>query len=217
MRRLDIDSRVLKSPSLISMTQRQGLDLTSCRYVRGVVDVLERLPFPLIDEVVAKLFQAYEQDCALYLFGNGGSAALASHAACDLGKGTSSPGKRPFRVMSLNDNVPLITAWANDTCYENIFAAQLKPFVRAGDLVLAISGSGNSGNVLSGLLAARELGAFNIGLTGFAGGKMETLCDSCIVVPSENMQQIEDSHVCIMHAIYLGFQQCVKWSCEGRS
>jgi D-sedoheptulose 7-phosphate isomerase len=208
---------VVRSGPLVSIDQRRELKPTSAEYVGRVIDLLERLPIPRIDEVVTKLFQAYEQDCAVYLFGNGGSAALASHAACDLGKGTTDPGKRPFRVVSLTDNVSLITAWANDTSYDNVFAAQLRPFIKARDIAFAISGSGNSPNVLSALHVAREAGAFNIGLTGFHGGKMKALCDSCIIVPSENMQQIEDSHLCIMHAIFLSFRRCMESASIGET
>jgi D-sedoheptulose 7-phosphate isomerase len=182
--------------------------VTADKYLRGVIGVLERIPVSVIDEVVDRLFQAYRQNSAVYLFGNGGSAALASHAACDLGKGTTSPEKKPFRVVSLTDNVALITAWANDTSYDNIFAAQLRPFIQPGDIAFAISGSGNSPNVLNGLCAARDGGASTIGLTGFRGGKMTGLCDVCITVPSENMQHIEDSHLCIMHAVFLAFREC---------
>jgi D-sedoheptulose 7-phosphate isomerase len=191
---------------LLAVSEEKDL-ATPNKYLRAAIDVLEQLPISAIDEVVDRLLQAYRQDCAVYLFGNGGSAALASHAACDLGKGTISSGKRPFRVVSLTDNVSLITAWANDTSYENIFAAQLRPFVQAGDIAFAISGSGNSPNVLNGLSAAREVGASTIGLTGFRGGKMKAVCDVCITVPSENMQHIEDSHLCIMHAVFLAFRQ----------
>ena len=199
---------IVKSEHLLSIDQAR--EFTSDDYLRGVIDVLERLPVRVIDQVIATLLRAYELDRTVYLFGNGGSAALASHAACDLGKGTMRAGKRPFRVVSLTDNVSLITAWANDTSYENIFAAQLRPFIRPEDIAFAISGSGNSPNVLSGLQAARDVGAFNIGLTGFHGGKMKSLCDSCIIVPSESMQEIEDSHVCIMHAIFLALCRCIE-------
>jgi len=188
--------------------------VTTDKYLRGVIDVLEQLPVSVIDEVVDRLFQAYRQDSTVYLFGNGGSAALASHAACDLGKGTTGPGKKPFRVVSLTDNVALITAWANDTSYENIFAAQLLPFIQEGDIAFAISGSGNSPNVLHGLSVARDAGASSLGLTGFSGGKMKALCDVCITVPSQNMQHIEDSHLCIMHAVFLAFRQCVLGTSE---
>ncbi len=176
-------------------------------YVHGLLDVLQNLPLMLIDEVAHRLVEAYSEDCTLYLFGNGGSAALASHAACDLGKGTIVPGKKPFRVVSLTDNIPLITAWANDTSYDNIFAAQIPSLVQPRDVVLAISGSGNSPNILRGLEAAREAGAFTIGLAGFRGGKMKNLCNCCIVVPSESMQHIEDAHVCVMHAVFLAFRR----------
>jgi D-sedoheptulose 7-phosphate isomerase len=197
-----------KTDSMLEATAEKEL-ASPHHYLRGVIDVLEQLPVSAIDEVVDRLFQAYNRDCLVYLFGNGGSAALASHAACDLGKGTTSAGRRPFRVVSLTDNIPLITAWANDTNYENIFSAQLQPFIQAGDVAFAISGSGNSPNVLNALCAARDAGACTIGLTGFRGGKMKALCDVCITVPSENMQHIEDSHLCIMHAVFLAFRQCM--------
>jgi len=199
-----------RSRAVLPIAERPDLELTAEEYVRGVIEVLERLPVSAIEEVADRLFQAYEQDCAVYLFGNGGSAALASHAACDLGKGTTKPRRRPFRVVSLTDNVSLITAWANDTSYDNVFAAQLRPLIRERDIAFAISGSGNSANVLSGLHAARQAGAFNIGLSGFRGGKMKALCDACIIVPSENMQQIEDSHLCVMHAIFRAFRRAIE-------
>jgi len=199
-----------KSASLLSTPQVCEVEVDARGYVRGVIDVLSRLPLREIDGVVTTLFQAYEEDRSVYLFGNGGSAALASHAACDLGKGTHKAGRRAFRILSLTDNIAVITAWANDTNYENIFAAQLHPFIKPGDVAFAISGSGNSPNVLNGLRAARDAGAYNIGLTGFHGGRMKALCDSCIIVPSENMQQIEDSHVCIMHAIFLAFARSLE-------
>ena len=198
---------MVKTGSMLGATAEKEL-ASPHHYLRGVIDVLEQLPVSAIDKAVDRLFQAYSQDCAVYLFGNGGSAALASHAACDLGKGTTRAGKRPFRVVSLTDNIPLMTAWANDTSYENIFAAQLQSFIQAGDVAFAISGSGNSPNVLNGLCAARDAGASTIGLTGFRGGKMKALCDVCVTVPSENMQHIEDSHLCIMHAVFLAFRQC---------
>ena len=199
---------IAKIDSMLEATAEKEL-ASPHHYLRGVIDVLKQLPVSAIDEVVDRLFQAYNRDCLVYLFGNGGSAALASHAACDLGKGTTSAGRRPFRVVSLTDNIPLITAWANDTNYENIFSAQLQPFIQAGDVAFAISGSGNSPNVLNALCAARDAGACTIGLTGFRGGKMKALCDVCITVPSENMQHIEDSHLCIMHAVFLAFRQCM--------
>lgn len=175
-------------------------------YFLGVGSVLRRLPFALIDQVTEALWHAYLKDRTVYVFGNGGSAALASHCACDLGKGTVINGNRRFRVLALTDNIPLMTAWANDACYDDIFAEQLTPLINKGDVALAISGSGNSPNVLKALSVAREAGAFTIGLTGFKGGKMKPLCDLCVVVPSDSMQIIEDLHVSVGHSIFVSLR-----------
>jgi D-sedoheptulose 7-phosphate isomerase len=173
-------------------------------YFRHYSSVLADLPHSKIEQVADKLNQAYEEGRRVFLFGNGGSAALASHFACDLGKGTTLPGnsQKRFRVLSLTDNMPLLTAWANDTSYEQVFAEQLRNFVQPGDVAIAISGSGSSPNVLRALEAAREAGAFTIGLAGFQGGKMNSLCDLCVVIPSNNMQIIEDLHVSVTHALF---------------
>lgn len=199
-----------RSASLCSLAPEHESEATPDRYLQGLIETLEQLPVSLITEVVDRLFRAYCQDHAVYLFGNGGSAALASHVACDLGKGTMIPDSKPLRVISLCDNIALITAWANDASYEDIFSAQLRPLLVPGDVAFAISGSGNSPNILKGLSTARDAGAYNVGLTGFAGGKMRGLCDTCVVVPSEQMQHIEDSHVCIMHSVFLAFRQRIQ-------
>src|ERR1700680_3099457 len=107
---------------------------------------MNHLPFAAIDEITELLLDAYDAGRMIFLFGNGGSAALASHFACDLGKGTARRTGKRFRVLALTDNVPMITAWANDAKYEDIFAEQLSNFVRADDIAFAISGSGNSPN-----------------------------------------------------------------------
>jgi len=171
-------------------------------YFRAVAAVLRRLPCALIDDVTEALWKAYLNDGSIYVFGNGGSAALASHCVCDLAKGTALNGNRRFRVLALTDNIPLMTAWANDSSYEDIFAEQLRTLVNKSDIALAISGSGNSANVLKALQVARQAGAFTIGLTGFQGGKMKPLCDLCVVVPSDNMQIIEDLHVSVSHSVF---------------
>jgi D-sedoheptulose 7-phosphate isomerase len=171
-------------------------------YMQQVSEVLKRLPFNVVDQVVDALWNAYCEDRAVFLFGNGGSAALASHCACDLGKGTIMNGHRRFRVLALTDNVPLMTAWANDTSYADIFAEQLRGFLRKDDVVFAFSASGNSANVLNALTLAQETGALTMGLTGFQGGKMKSLCELCVVIPSENMQVIEDLHLSVSHSIF---------------
>ena len=172
-------------------------------YFEELQRVARNLPHETIHRIADELLKACDSGRRVYLFGNGGSASLASHFACDLGKGTAYlNGSRRFRVIALTDNIPTITAWANDASYEDIFSEQLKSFVQPGDIAFAISGSGNSKNVLKALAVAREAGALAIGISGFQGGKMKLLCDLCVVVPSSNMQVIEDLHVAMAHSIF---------------
>ena len=178
------------------------LSLDVNAYFDTVVRTIGNMPIATVDEIVNVLLQAYDSNRMVYLFGNGGSAALASHFACDLGKGATNGSSKRFKVMAFTDNVPLMTAWANDARYEDIFAEQLVNFVQPDDVVFAISCSGKSPNVVKALSVAREAGAFTIGLTGFQGGDMKTLCDLCLVVPSDNMQIIEDLHLSITHAVF---------------
>jgi len=135
--------------------------------------------------------------------GNGGSASTASHFACDLGKGLSLPGKKRFKALALCDNIPTMTAYANDCSYEDIFSEQLKNIVEAGDCVVAISGSGNSKNVLKAVELANQHSAITIGLTGFQGGRLKDLVSECLIVPNNTMEQVEDIHLVILHAIKL--------------
>ena len=171
-------------------------------YLETVGGILKNLPLPRIEQIMELIYKTYMNDRFIFLFGNGGSAATASHLACDFGKGTVSPGQKRMKVMSLTDNLPLITAWANDTQYEDIFAEQLAHFVSSGDLVIGISGSGKSKNVLNAIKLAKECGALTVGLTGFDGGEMKDIVDYCLIVPSNNMQQIEDCHLIITHLIF---------------
>lgn len=165
--------------------------------------VAAAIPHDLINQIADELLKAYEVGRTVYLFGNGGSASLASHLACDLGKGTAycNGGKR-FRALALTDNIPTMTAWANDSSYEDIFSEQLRNFVQPQDVAFAISGSGNSENVLRALQVAREGAATTIGITGFKGGKMKSLCDICLIVPSDDMQVIEDLHLALAHSVF---------------
>jgi D-sedoheptulose 7-phosphate isomerase len=177
--------------------------LDSRKYFEELRRVIIDLPHDAINQIAESLLKAHESGRIVYLFGNGGSAALASHLACDLGKGTAycNGGKR-FRALALTDNLPTLTAWANDFGYEDVFSEQLRNFVQAQDVALAISASGNSKNVLNALQVARDAGAFTVGISGFQGGEMKTLCDICMVVPSDNMQIIEDLHLAVAHSIF---------------
>lgn len=172
------------------------------RYMEGVAELARSIDPARIRQVSDILLGAMRGGHQVFLFGNGGSAATASHFAVDLGKGLQGPGGLRLKALSLVDAVPMMTAWANDTDYSRIFAEQLVNFVHQGDVAVAISGSGNSPNVLKGVEAATVRGAVTIGFTGFKGGRLKDLVDVCIVVPSDNMQQIEDLHMVLAHVIY---------------
>jgi len=179
------------------------------RYLSELQAVVQNLPLDAAKRAADILYRAYQTDHTVFTFGNGGSAALASHLAADLGKSTHFPGpasvrqSKRMKILSLADNVPMLTAWGNDTSYENIFAGQMENFLQAGDVAFGISGSGNSPNVLRALELARKVGATTVGLTGCGGGKMKDLLDCPIVVPSHHMQQVEDAHLILAHLIFL--------------
>jgi D-sedoheptulose 7-phosphate isomerase len=181
------------------------------RYLAQSAELLRNLPVASIDAVIEALVVAWKAERFIYVMGNGGSAANAEHFVNDLGKGEARGFSRRFKIMGLTSNVSLLTAWANDTDYEHVFAEQLRNFVARGDVVMAISGSGNSRNVVNAVELGRERGAVTVGLAGFDGGKLKHLCDHCIVVPSNNMQHIEDMHLTVLHAIY----SAIKDTCVG--
>ena len=184
-----------------------GIDFSA--YRAELNEVLNHLPLDQVRKAADILFDCYQTDHTLFIFGNGGSAALASHLATDFAKGTHFPGPsemanfRRLKAMAVTDNTPMLTAWGNDTCYEDVFMRQLENFLKPGDVALAISGSGNSPNVLKALEFARASGATTIGLGGFGGGKMKALLDCPVIAASYNMQQVEDAHVIVGHMIFL--------------
>ena len=155
----------------------------------------------MLTEVIDVLEEARDKGRSVFLFGNGGSAATASHFASDLAKGAISLGKPRVKAFALTDNVPLLSAWANDSAYENVFAEQLENFIEVGDIAFGISGSGNSPNVLNGIKVAKAKGATTIGFIGFDGGKLRELVDVRIIVSSHNMEQVEDIHLLLEHII----------------
>jgi D-sedoheptulose 7-phosphate isomerase len=173
------------------------------RYAAQVCGVLQNLPAEEIARAVDVLDRAWAEGRRVFLFGNGGSAANASHIAVDLVKSAARPGKPGLRAISLCDSIPIITAHANDYGYETVFAGPLEALAEPGDVAFGISGSGNSPNVLRAMEVARDRGLFRIGLTGRDGGALRNLVDLCIIVPAESMQQIEDAHLVVLHAIFL--------------
>jgi len=171
------------------------------QYVDDLKHTLDHLPWREIEDTIAILQQARLHDRQVFIMGNGGSAATASHFACDLGKGTLMPGRPRFRVIALTDNVPLFSALANDFGYDRVFVEQLASLVQPGDVVIGISGSGNSANVLNALALAARVEATTIGLTGFDGGQLKGMVDVCIHVPNHCMEQVEDIHLMLEHLI----------------
>ena len=167
--------------------------------VRGLLDALVEPSARLIET----LFEAFEEERTIFLVGNGGSAAAASHFGQDLAKGTlaSMRAKRRFRVIPLTDNIGFITALANDEGYESIFEQQLRGLARRGDVLVAISGSGNSANVLRAVEYARSIGMKSIGVTGFDGGRLRALADESVHVPIDDMGMTEALHGVVFHLV----------------
>lgn len=170
-------------------------------YVSELRDTLARLPGEQIEAIIEAVIDARERDAQLFVIGNGGSAATASHFAVDMGKGASHGREKRFRVMSLTDNVPWMSAVSNDICYEDVFTEQLKNFARPGDLLLAFSGSGNSENVLRAVRYANSLGCGTIGFAGYSGGELGMEAQRCLVVASDHMGRIEDAHLVLQHIV----------------
>ncbi len=155
-----------------------------------------------INQAITLFWDNYTQQRRVVFCGNGGSAATASHLPADFQKNMFLQGGRPWECLSLVDSVPLLTAWSNDAAYAQVFAGQARTWLRPGDLLVAISGSGNSPNILAAVEAAHECGAITLGWSGFGGGKLGGLAQHNIVVHKNNMQMVEDAHVVIGHLIY---------------
>jgi D-sedoheptulose 7-phosphate isomerase len=168
-------------------------------YSTGLSKALESVSPERFEEFVHLLENAYQDERQVFLMGNGGSGSTASHFACDLNKGVSYGHQKRFRVISLNDNLSTLTAYANDVSYEDVFVEQLRNFLRPGDLVVGISGSGNSLNVLKAITCANSLGAHTVGLCGFDGGKLAAMVKTPVLAPVHDMQKAEDVHMILLH------------------
>jgi D-sedoheptulose 7-phosphate isomerase len=181
-------------------------------YFAELQDTVSRLPKEQIDQVITTLIESALRGSTVFIFGNGGSASTASHFACDLAKNTMVSGAPHFRVIALNDNIPLMTAWANDTSYDNVYAAQLSSLVKAGDIVIGISCSGNSANVLNAMTVARQNEATTIAFTGDRGGRLKEMVDYCILAPSPSIEQQEDVHLILEHCICAAIREELRQS-----
>jgi D-sedoheptulose 7-phosphate isomerase len=172
-------------------------------YFQRVADLLPRIPVEPVEQIIGILKDAQANGRRIFMFGNGGSSANASHLVNDFVKSVVVPGRPRMKVFCLSDNTPLLTALANDMSYDVVFADPLAALAEPGDVAFALSGSGNSPNVLAAMEVARAMGLTRIGLTGRDGGQLAPLCDVAVVVPTDSMQAIEDAHLVILHAIYL--------------
>lgn len=171
------------------------------RYLSALQYTMQKLPQPLIAEVIHTLQRARMQGNQVFIMGNGGSASTASHFVCDLAKNTRHPSLPHFRAIGLADNMEIFSAYANDEGYENVFSQQLLNLVKPGDIVIAISASGNSKNVVNAVEEARKYGAFTIGFTGFSGGRLGQIVDLHIHVESDIIEHVEDIHLMLEHMI----------------
>jgi D-sedoheptulose 7-phosphate isomerase len=168
----------------------------------SLLNAVEEAASPERIEAIGEiLYRAYSHQKQVFVVGNGGSAATASHLACDLGKNTISPNMRRFRILSLNDNVPLLTALANDVGYERVFSEQLVNLIRPGDVLVALSGSGRSPNIVEAARYARHRAATVVALLGFDGGETIELADEYVLVPSRDYGLIEDVHMILAHVL----------------
>jgi D-sedoheptulose 7-phosphate isomerase len=168
-------------------------------YKQGLLKAIDQIDLEKVEQAVTWLKEARDNDRHIFVCGNGGSASTASHFACDIVKGASYQREKRFRIMALTDSLPTLTAYSNDVSYECVFAEQLRNFAGQGDVVLAISGSGNSPNVLSAIEYANSAGCRTIGLTGRDGGKLGKLSQLNIQVPVQHMGCIEDAHLIVCH------------------
>ncbi|MCL5099842.1 MAG: SIS domain-containing protein [Candidatus Marsarchaeota archaeon] len=180
-------------------------------YIERSVEVAKEFKklSPKLKDIAMAIENAAEQGASVYIMGNGGSAATASHMVADLNKTAIREGKKRFRAICLNDNVPVMMAWANDDSYDSIFVEQLKNFLAKGDILIGISGSGNSPNVVKAIEYANGMGNTTIGITGMineAGGKLGKMAKIALIVPDNLMYRLEDFHLMVNHALVYAFK-----------
>jgi D-sedoheptulose 7-phosphate isomerase len=181
-------------------------------YLRAQKAALDSIPPEAVAELVEKLRSAWQEDRQVFVFGNGGSAANASHFATDLGKGASDKLKKRFRVLCLNDNVSWMTALANDYAYEDVFVGQLQNYARPGDLLLGLSVSGNSPNCVKAFAWAKTNGLRTVALVGARRGRMAELADQAIVIADAHYGRVEDAQMAICHMLCYAFLENPGWA-----
>lgn len=179
-------------------------------YFSELAQMIRDVSLSNLEQVLRLLEQAYYNGHRVFIMGNGGSAATASHFALDLAKNTITSGAPRLKAISLTDHVPLITAWSNDTAYEHIFAEQLAVLVEPGDVVIGISASGNSLNVINAITLARRSNCATIALLGANGGRIKDMVDAYVLAPGQNIEQEEDAHMVLAHIVTRHMRQIVQ-------
>lgn len=194
-----------------SPAARRALRGMLSEYLTATVAALETIDLDAVADLVGRIESAYRDDRRVLVYGNGGSATTAAHLAEDLAT-YAIPFSEPRRlqVLSLSDSPSVITALGNDLSFEAVFAEQIQQWARPGDLVIALSGSGNSPNILAGIERARSIGCTTVGLTGFDGGRLRELVDIPLHVDIPAMQNAQDGHMVIVHLIIAGFRERVR-------
>ena len=178
------------------------MDKAIDNYFSLLKETIDKLDKNSIQEFVEELKEARKKGKNIFIMGNGGSASTASHFTCDFNKGLSYKKDIRFKMICLNDNVATMLAYSNDVSYDNVFVEQLKNFLKKDDVVIGISGSGNSKNVVKAIEYANDLGAKTVALTGFDGGILKNIVDVSIHADVNNMQVAEDVHMTICHMLY---------------
>lgn len=171
------------------------------KYFKGLATALEQMPEDSIDRLYSWMKETYQAENQILVMGNGGSAATASHFVCDINKGVSMNLKKKFRMIAINDNQPTLTAYANDVSYDEVFSRTIENFLRPGDLVIGISTSGNSKNVIRAFELAKARGHRTVAFTSRPGGKLLKVADCSVVVPTEDIQLAEDLHHSLCHML----------------
>ncbi len=174
-------------------------------YLELECEILKNMDIEMVNTAMNMIANVYENEGTIYIFGNGGSASTASHYVNDFNKGISEHLEKKFRFVCLNDNVPTVMAVANDIGYDEIFRFQLINKLKPDDMVIGISGSGNSRNVVNAILYAKECHVKTLGITGYTGGKVKEITDYHLHAPIENMQLTEDIHMIFDHLMMYVF------------
>lgn len=168
-------------------------------YLSELSNIFKEINVKEFEDFIGELMEAYNRRSHIFICGNGGSASTTSHFACDINKGVSFRKNKKFKVICLNDNIPIMLAYANDVSHNDVFVEQLKNFMNKDDMVIGVSCSGNSENVLRAVSYGNNYGGRTFGVCGFGGGRLKNLAQKSIVINSNDMQKAEDLHMILFH------------------